>query len=91
MSTSYQPRSQTEETFLTVVAYLIKSMKLSKNAVLTINHLCDTDQQMQMFTDWVMVHIPKTGKIPYDEYALMAVANDVHKGVPIRTLKADKQ
>ncbi len=90
MLATYQPESKTEELFLKVLAYLHKNMKLSKNARLTIIHLCDTDQQMEAFTDWVFNHIPETGNIPYDEIDLMCVANDVHKGVPIRTLKADK-
>lgn len=88
---SYQPRNKTEERFLRVLGYLIRNMELSEMARMTIISLCETDQQMEAFTDWVIKNAPDGKNIRYDEIDLMCVANDVHKGVPIRTLKADKQ
>ncbi len=78
------------ENFLCMLGVLDRQMGLSDSAMMTILALCQTSQQMEAFAAWIMDHIPDEKNIPYDEIDLMCVANDVHKGVPIRTLKADK-
>ena len=87
---SYRPKSETDKKFCQVMANLHRQLKFSEMAMMTILSLCETEEEMRSFMAWVSDHIPDMENIRYDEYALMAVANDAHKGVPIRTLSVDK-
>lgn len=90
MHATYRPETQEEELFLQIIANLIKSGTLSRNAVLTIIHLCQTPEAMLAFSSWVLDHRNNKEEVPYQEFELMGVANDIHQGVPIREFPQDK-
>ena len=88
---SYQAQTQTKrEAFLLMLSEIHRRNNLSRHTIMTILILCKTDQQMKRFEDWVVSRMPETDPLPYDENALIAVANDAHNNRTIRKLRQDK-